>query len=67
VTKRKREQREMDPVSTAFTRRAVQLPSRNTWTNNLREVKRTEEKMSRCVAMFDTNMSIVDYYVTDCC
>jgi hypothetical protein len=44
VTKRKREQREMDPVSTAFTRRAVQLPSRNTWTNNLREVRGQRRK-----------------------
>lgn len=45
VTKRKREQREIDPVSTAFTRRTVQLPSRNTWTNNLREVRGQRRKL----------------------
>ena len=45
VTKRKREQRETTPVRRAFTSRAVQLPSRNMWTNSLeRERDRDRER-----------------------
>lgn len=51
VMKRKREQREMAPVNTAFTNRAVQLPRRNTWTNNLgRETER-----ANVYHVFETN------------
>ena len=48
VTKRKSEQRETTPVRRAFTSSAVQLPSRNMWTNNLeREREREREQESK--------------------